>query len=84
VTKALLKKNAAKAGEAKEAADANIKHRLRVKPFVKFVNFTHLMPTRYNLDVSEELSKLVTEEALSSAENKKALKGEFKTKLEQR
>lgn len=25
---------------------------MRVKPFVRFINFNHIMPTRYNLDVS--------------------------------
>ena len=26
--------------------------RMRVKPFVRFINYNHIMPTRYNLDVS--------------------------------
>ncbi len=46
-------------GEAKQ------KSRMRVKPFVKFVNFNHIMPTRYNLDVSDKLTKFLADETLA-------------------
>jgi len=58
--------------------------RMRIKPFVKFINFQHMMPTRYNLDISEELSKLVKDDSLVEASSKKALKTSFKAKLEER
>lgn len=36
--------------------------RTKVKPFVKLVNYNHLMPTRYSLDV-ESFKSVVTSEA---------------------
>ena len=54
---------------------------MTLKPFIKQVNFTHIMPTRYNLDLSDELSKLVPEDW---QDNAKAVKGECKKKLEER
>lgn len=68
----------------KSQTDASKAHRMRIKPFVKFVNFQHIMPTRYNLDISEELTKLVSDEALIVPEQKKQLKSSFKAKLEER
>ena len=29
-------------------SDERINRRIRIKPFVKYVNFNHLIPTRYN------------------------------------
>ena len=48
--------------------------RSRVKPFVKAVNYNHLLPTRYTVDFSLELNK----EDLK--ETKKNIKKEFETK----
>lgn len=42
--------------------------RSKVKPFIKIVNFNHLMPTRYSVDI--DLKKSVDENSL--AENKRA------------
>lgn len=60
--------------------------RMRVKPFVKFVNFNHIMPTRYSLDVAESLSKVVVDEALASEEGdaKKTMLQEVKKTLQKR
>ena len=41
---------------------------MRIKPFVKYLNFNHMMPTRYNLDVSDKLAKMIPDEALTDAE----------------
>eukprot|EP00164_Ancoracysta_twista_P000928 GFYU01001217.1.p1 GENE.GFYU01001217.1~~GFYU01001217.1.p1 ORF type:complete len:160 (-),score=46.53 GFYU01001217.1:126-536(-) len=38
-----------------------LEKRSRVKPFIKVVNYTHIMPTRYGLDV--DLKTAVTPEA---------------------
>lgn len=68
-----------------KAMDAEDKaKRMRVKPFVKFVNYSHVMPTRYNLDIADDLAKLVTDSALDAGESKKELKKNFKSKLEER
>lgn len=58
--------------------------RMRVKPFVKFANFQHIMPTRYNLDVSEALAKLVSDDKLVDEEKKAQVKKDIKSKLEER
>jgi len=40
--------------------------RSKVKPFVKIVNYTHMMPTRYGLDI--DLKNVVTSETVYSSE----------------
>ncbi|KAJ1690829.1 hypothetical protein LUZ63_014984 [Rhynchospora breviuscula] len=54
----------------------------RVKAFLKVVNFTHLMPTRYTLDV--DLKDVVTADALSTRDKKVAACKETKKRLEER
>lgn len=67
----------------------------RVKPFVKFVNYNHIMPTRYNIDagVADKLrqllpaegdDKLVPADAGERAEGKSAALLEIKKVLEKR
>ena len=57
--------------------------RTKVKPFVKLVNYNHLMPTRYSLDV-ESFKSAVTSEALEEPsqreEAKKVVKKAFEEK----
>jgi large subunit ribosomal protein L27e len=81
ITKASIKKASKLEGDAKAAAEKDQASRMTLKPFIKQVNFTHIMPTRYNLDLSDELSKLVPEDW---QDNAKAVKGECKKKLEER
>ncbi|KAJ4869461.1 60S ribosomal protein L27-3 [Raphanus sativus] len=54
----------------------------RVKCFIKVVNYQHLMPTRYTLDV--DLKEVATLDALSSKDKKVAALKEAKAKLEER
>ena len=57
--------------------------RTKVKPFVKLVNYNHLMPTRYSLDV-ESFKSAVSSEALEEPsqreEAKKVVKKAFEEK----
>ena len=56
-----------------------IERRTKVKPFVKYVNYNHIIPTRYmiaNTDI--DLKPVVTEDKLSTKETKKALKKEIR------
>ena len=60
-----------------------MKRRTSLKPFVKQVNYNHLLPTRFRVTgefakEGAELKSVVTEEKLNSAEAKKALKKEVK------
>ncbi|ESQ47649.1 hypothetical protein EUTSA_v10026541mg [Eutrema salsugineum] len=54
----------------------------RVKCFIKLVNYQHLMPTRYTLDV--DLKEVATLDALQSKDKKVAALKEAKAKLEER
>ena len=54
-----------------------IQKRTKMKPFLKYVNYTHLMPTRYVVDL--DLKKIVDESGLKEgkAEARKAIKKVF-------
>ncbi|KAI4323174.1 hypothetical protein L6164_022801 [Bauhinia variegata] len=54
----------------------------RVKAFIKLVNYNHLMPTRYTLDV--DLRDVVTVDALQSRDKKITAAKETKKRLEER
>ncbi|XP_072965028.1 large ribosomal subunit protein eL27x-like [Typha angustifolia] len=54
----------------------------RVKAFLKLVNFTHLMPTRYALDV--DLKEVATIDSLQSRDKKVAACKEAKARFEER
>lgn len=88
VTNTLLKANKKLEGEAKVVADKKTARRGLIKPFVKFVNVQHIMPTRYSLDIHEDLSKAVTQTGFASnvedKDVKKQLKKAFKEQLEAR
>mmetsp|Transcript_7530 Transcript_7530/g.12655 ORF Transcript_7530/g.12655 Transcript_7530/m.12655 type:complete len:143 (+) Transcript_7530:52-480(+) len=48
----------------KNMGKAKLEKRCKIKPFVKAVNFNHIMPTRYTADF--ELKKVVDESSLKS------------------
>ncbi|KAL6997698.1 Large ribosomal subunit protein eL27x, partial [Sarracenia purpurea var. burkii] len=54
----------------------------RVKAFVKLVNYNHIMPTRYTLDV--DLKEVVTLDALQSRDKKVAAAKGAKARFEER
>ncbi|XP_068657196.1 large ribosomal subunit protein eL27x-like [Aristolochia californica] len=54
----------------------------RVKAFIKLVNYNHIMPTRYTLDV--DLKDVVSLDTLQSRDKKVAAAKETKAKLEER
>lgn len=54
----------------------------RVKAFIKVVNYSHIMPTRYTLDV--DLKDVVSLDTLQSRDKKVAAAKEIKAKLEER
>ncbi len=53
-----------------------------MKTFIKTVNYNHLMPTRYTLDV--DLKTTVTPDVLDNATKKVAARKEAKKVLEER
>ncbi|PKI62337.1 60S ribosomal protein L27-2 [Punica granatum] len=54
----------------------------RVKCFVKLVNYRHLMPTRYTLDV--DLKDIVTADCLQSKDKRVTASKETKKRFEER
>ncbi|CAA6672993.1 unnamed protein product [Spirodela intermedia] len=54
----------------------------RVKAFVKLVNYNHIMPTRYTLDV--DLKDIVTADSLQSRDKKVTACKETKSRFEER
>ncbi|KAI8556589.1 hypothetical protein RHMOL_Rhmol05G0266000 [Rhododendron molle] len=54
----------------------------RVKAFVKLVNYNHIMPTRYTLDV--DLKDVVSVDSLQSRDKKVTAAKEIKARFEER
>ncbi|KAJ3092365.1 60S ribosomal protein L27 [Quaeritorhiza haematococci] len=56
--------------------------RSRIKPFVKAVNYNHIMPTRYNLDI--DLKSVVTVDTIKEPSQKIAARKQVKKAFEER
>ena len=72
----------------KKMSKKKITKRLRVKPFVKYVNYNHMMPTRYNvpgemIDAKSLITDNQMENADGKVEAKKALKKMLQEKFQQ-
>lgn len=55
----------------------------KIKPFVKLVNYNHLMPTRYSFDI-ESFKAAVSAEALSEPSQREEAKKVVKKAFEER
>ena len=67
----------------KKMSKAKRKRRSTLKPFVKIVNYNHILPTRFQVtgefaQGGTELKTVVTEDKLSQKETRKKLKTEVK------
>lgn len=56
--------------------------RSRIKPFLKTINYTHFMPTRYGLDI--DFKNIVTPQVLSEQTKKESAKRKVKRLFEER
>ncbi len=61
-----------------------IAKRSRVKPFLKAVNFSHILPTRYTLPQEIDAKKIVSDTQMDTAEGKIEAKKAFKTLLQEK
>ena len=63
-----------------------VQRRAHIKPFVKYVNNTHLLATRFIVKDDKDLDfkTTVTDEALENKEARTAMKKTIKAQLEQR
>merc|ERR1712151_1389589 len=61
-----------------------ITKRNRVKPFVKYVNFNHMMPTRYQIPADIDSKALVNDTEMETADGKKEAKKRIKKLLQEK
>jgi large subunit ribosomal protein L27e len=62
-------------------AEAKVQKRSKIKPFVKCVNFNHMMPTRYVVDI--DLKKVIGDD-LKTAEKRHNARSKVKEVFESR
>merc|ERR1711974_221053 len=67
----------------KRMSKKKVKQRSKVKPFLKVVNYNHLMPTRYSVDIGFDKDKL-NKEVLKDPMKKKKARHLVRTKFEER
>ena len=60
-------------------SEKTIKRRCSMKPFIKSINLTHIMPTRYNFDLKELIPENTAFTADKKEESKKAIRKQFET-----
>lgn len=59
----------------KKMSKEKIRKRSKVRVFVRVINYNHIMPTRYTLDLADALKKAVPEDArINQSSRKKAKK----------
>ena len=61
-----------------------IDRKSRLKPFVKYVNYNHVLPTRFVIKDDLDFKNVVTDEKLASPESRKEVKAELKKQLQAR
>ncbi|KAI9336771.1 ribosomal protein L27e [Obelidium mucronatum] len=59
-----------------------IAKRSKVKPFIKTINYNHILPTRYNFDL--ELKSVLTAESFKEPSQRETSKKAIKKLLEER
>ena len=60
-----------------------VEKRSKVKPFIKMINYNHLMPTRYTLEL-EGLKGVVSNETFKEVSQREDAKKNVKKALEER
>jgi large subunit ribosomal protein L27e len=63
--------------------ERQIAARSRIKPFIKYINYNHLMPTRYTFEL-EQLKKIVTATAMRDPATRVATKKKVRKVLTER
>ena len=67
----------------KSMAKTKIAKRSKIKPFVKVMNYNHLFPTRYNVDVQFD-KNLLNKDAIKDPIKKKKVKFSCRQRLEEK
>merc|ERR1739843_87933 len=67
----------------KKMSKKKVSKRSKVKPFLKVVNYNHMMPTRYSVDIALDKASL-NKEVLKDPMKKKKARHLVRTKFEER
>ena len=62
----------------KRMSAKKIERKTKVKPFVKIVNYNHLLPTRYLIAGDIDLKNVISEDKLANKETRKQMKKEVR------
>lgn len=68
----------------KSMSQKKVTKRAAVKPFVKSINFLHMMPTRYQLDIHDKIKQLVNDDTLSHDEKRRVALKNVKRAFDER
>jgi len=68
----------------KRMSSKRIEKRSKLKPFVKYVNFNHLLPTRYTVQNEFDFKATVSSEKMANSESRKQMKKEVKKMLNEK
>lgn len=66
----------------KSMSKKKILKRSRIKPFVKYVNYNHIMPTRYSVDI--DVKSVVTPAAMKKVDTRVEARKNIKNLFQQR
>jgi large subunit ribosomal protein L27e len=61
-------------------SEKKIVRKNRLKPFVKYVNYNHILPTRFVMKDDLDFKNVVTEEKMANPTTREAMKKELKIK----
>merc|ERR1711939_371002 len=67
----------------KKMSKKKVSKRSKIKPFLKVVNYNHMMPTRYSVDISFDKTN-INKELLKDPMKKKKARNMVRTKFEER
>eukprot|EP00088_Acartia_fossae_P070351 TRINITY_DN93_c0_g1_i1.p1 TRINITY_DN93_c0_g1~~TRINITY_DN93_c0_g1_i1.p1 ORF type:complete len:137 (+),score=48.92 TRINITY_DN93_c0_g1_i1:40-450(+) len=67
----------------KRMSKKKVQKRSKIKPFLKVVNYNHMMPTRYLVDIPFDKSNL-NKEVLKDPKKKKTARSMVRTKFEEK
>ena len=68
----------------KRMGNKKIERKSKIRPFLKNVNFTHIMPTRYVLGPELDLKWSASDEEMEKPEERKKIKKEIRKTLEEK
>merc|ERR1719198_749557 len=68
----------------KRMSKKKITKRLRVKPFMKYVNYNHIMPTRYQIPAEIDAKTIVTDQQMDTPDGRVEAKKMFKKMLQEK